>query len=135
MGTLRWVQFSPIALILLLHTATNVSSFQVLPNSVVVRLQRLPSSSTCLRSSNSEEAWGDDDDFEILFEEKEEEPNLDATEKAWRYAKKPLLSIGAKGASFSHGNSLRQLLDSHTVVKVKVNTKKSGKLSKDVRSE
>ena len=42
-------------------------------------------------------------------------------EKAWRYVKKPLLSIGAKGASKSHGNSLRQLLEAHTAVKVKIN--------------
>ena len=40
---------------------------------------------------------------------------------AWQYAKKPLLRIGGKGATKSHGNSLRQLLDQHTVVKVKVN--------------
>ena len=52
---------------------------------------------------------------------------LDPEEKVWRYAKKPLLSIGAKGATPSHGNSLRQLLDDHTVVKVKMNTKAYGK--------
>jgi RNA-binding protein YhbY len=46
------------------------------------------------------------------------------TEKAWRYAKKPLLRIGAKGATLSHGNSLRQLLQAHTAVKVKVNTQR-----------
>ena len=93
-------------------------------------LARHPISS--LKSASEEDSWGEDedvenneDDFEILFED--QEPPLDAIEKAWRYAKKPLLSIGAKGASFSHGNSLRQLLDSHTVVKVKVNTNKFGK--------
>lgn len=42
-------------------------------------------------------------------------------EKAWRHVKKPLLSIGSKGASPTHGNSLRQLLESHTAVKVKIN--------------
>lgn len=42
-------------------------------------------------------------------------------QKAWQHAKKPLLRIGGKGATKSHGNSLRQLLDQHTVVKVKVN--------------
>ena len=45
-----------------------------------------------------------------------------AMERTWRYAKKPLLRVGAKGASASHGNSLRQLLEDHTVVKVKINT-------------
>ena len=48
-------------------------------------------------------------------------------EEVWRYGKKPLLSVGGKGATNKHGNSLRQLLDDHTVVKVKVNTKSFGK--------
>ena len=71
----------------------------------------------------------DDEDIEFLCEEPETKyEDLDASEKAWRHAKKPLLRIGAKGASHSHGNSLRQLLDDHTVVKVKVNPKKFGSL-------
>jgi len=49
-------------------------------------------------------------------------------EEVWRYAKKPLISVGGKGATKKHGNSLRQLLDDHTVVKVKVNTKSFGTL-------
>ncbi len=73
-----------------------------------------------------------ENDFEVLFkDEVEKQQNavpLDGLEKAWRYAKKPMLSIGAKGAQFSHGNSLRQLLEAHTVVKVKVNTQKFGTL-------
>ena len=52
-------------------------------------------------------------------------PGIDS---AWRYIKKPLLRIGGKGASESHGNSLRELLNAHTAVKVKVNTKKLGSL-------
>ncbi|CAJ1928085.1 unnamed protein product [Cylindrotheca closterium] len=40
----------------------------------------------------------------------------------WRHVKKPLLRLGSKGASASHGNSLKQLLEDHTAVKVKVNT-------------
>ena len=67
---------------------------------------------------------GDDEDLETLFSTSVEEPPLDNLEKAWRFAKKPLLRIGSKGATLSHGNSLRQLLDSHTVVKVKVNTRR-----------
>ena len=47
-------------------------------------------------------------------------------EEVWRYSKKPLISVGGKGATKKHGNSLRQLLDDHTVVKVKVNTKSFG---------
>ena len=48
-------------------------------------------------------------------------------EEVWRFVKKPLISVGGKGATEKHGNSLRQLLDHHTVVKVKVNTKSFGK--------
>ena len=55
-------------------------------------------------------------------------------EEVWRYAKKPLISVGGKGATKKHGNSLRQLLDDHTVVKVKVNTKSFGKLVRCVVS-
>jgi RNA-binding protein YhbY len=58
----------------------------------------------------------------VLFSQVDNE----AQEKVWRYVKKPLLSIGSKGASLSHGNSLRQLLEDHTAVKVKVNTKPFG---------
>mmetsp|Transcript_22516 Transcript_22516/g.64765 ORF Transcript_22516/g.64765 Transcript_22516/m.64765 type:complete len:211 (+) Transcript_22516:119-751(+) len=42
-------------------------------------------------------------------------------QKAWQHARKPLLRLGGQGAKLSHGNSLRELLDQHTVVKVKVN--------------
>jgi hypothetical protein len=70
----------------------------------------------------------DEEDIEFLFEEPEiPYKKFDGMEKAWRHAKKPLLSIGSKGATHSHGNSLRQLLEDHTVVKVKVNTRKFGK--------
>jgi len=55
-------------------------------------------------------------------------------EEVWRYAKKPLISVGGKGATKKHGNSLRQLLDDHTVVKVKVNTKSFGTLEKAYES-
>jgi len=64
----------------------------------------------------------EEEDFEFLFDEPPVE--LDPTERVWRYAKKPLLRIGSKGATHAHGNSLRQLLEDHVVVKVKVNTKK-----------
>ena len=53
-------------------------------------------------------------------------PTSSGIEKAWRHAKKPLLRIGSKGFSKSHGNSLRQLLEDHVVVKVKLNTEKYG---------
>mmetsp|Transcript_21178 Transcript_21178/g.32182 ORF Transcript_21178/g.32182 Transcript_21178/m.32182 type:complete len:159 (+) Transcript_21178:144-620(+) len=49
-------------------------------------------------------------------------------ETAWRYVKKPLLRIGGKGLSDTIGNSLCELLNAHTAVKVKVNTNKLGSL-------
>jgi RNA-binding protein YhbY len=71
----------------------------------------------------------DEDDIDFLFEDDDEDneqsqKELEPSEKLWRYIKKPLLRIGAKGATHSHGNSLRQLLEDHTAVKVKMNTKK-----------
>ena len=71
---------------------------------------------------------GDEEDVEgsLLSEDEEvsELLDLDSMEKAWRYAKKPLLRIGSKGATLTHGNSLKQLLEQHTVIKVKVNTRR-----------
>ena len=118
-----------------------VSSFHLTPtlrSNNQVRNKRTVGHPFSYLGSTSDDSWGEggeeeedndeSDDFEILFED--EETNLDVMEKAWRYAKKPLLSIGAKGATVAHGNSLRQLLDSHTIVKVKVNTSKFGKWRK-----
>ena len=64
----------------------------------------------------------DQEDIDFLFEEPPKV--LDGMERAWRYASKPLLRIGSKGANLTHGNSLRQLLEAHEVVKVKVNTRR-----------
>lgn len=93
-------------------------------------VSRLTSTEKIKNSSNSNDMDDDDgdqvddrdDDISFLFDEPE--PELDVAEKAWRYAKKPLLRIGSKGATLAHGNSLRQLLEDHTVVRVKVNTQK-----------
>mmetsp|Transcript_18542 Transcript_18542/g.26184 ORF Transcript_18542/g.26184 Transcript_18542/m.26184 type:complete len:219 (+) Transcript_18542:119-775(+) len=92
-------------------------------------------------STAEEDSWNlDDEQMADLFEdydgyldgeiEGDFTPlqELDQAEKAWRYAKKPLLSIGGKGAALSHGNSLRQLLNDHTAVKVKVNLRQFGSL-------
>ena len=49
-------------------------------------------------------------------------------DKAWRYVPKPLLRIGGKGVADSHGNSLKELLNAHTIVKVKINSDKIGSL-------
>lgn len=75
---------------------------------------------------------GYDDSLEMEMEmepEPKKTPSLTNMEKAWRYVKKPYLSIGSKGAGPSHGNSLRQLLDQHSVVKVKINTYKLGEIN------
>ena len=50
-------------------------------------------------------------------------------EKAWRYIKKPLIRIGGKGLQDSHGNSLRQELEHHSIVKIKINSPKLGTLN------
>ena len=88
------------------------------------------------RSRITIRSMSEEDSFDIDFSDNEEEddeeaetpsvptPSLSSMEQAWRYTKKPLLSIGAKGATLTHGNSLRQLLEQHTVVKVKVNTRR-----------
>jgi RNA-binding protein YhbY len=80
------------------------------------------------RAIRGDDTDDDDDDGSSDLAEPEEavskaQPPLDNTERAWRYAKRPLLSIGSKGATATHGNSLRELLEAHTVVKVKVNTR------------
>jgi hypothetical protein len=137
-----------LVLLLLQQSLTRnnqVSSFQVCPSSyhyprttsAATPKPDMPSAAkavyrhyaTSLDEDEDADNLQDEDDFEILFKGalKAERENLGPIEKAWRYAKKPLLSIGAKGATFAHGNSLRQLLEAHTVVKVKVNTKQFGK--------
>jgi len=72
------------------------------------------------------DSWENDEDSEEQAKQEPQEVDLPNMELAWRYAKKPLLRIGSKGATLTHGNSLRQLLDAHTVVKVKINTRKFG---------
>ena len=70
----------------------------------------------------------DDDDDDDTINNINPDIAVPVMEKVWRYAKKALISVGGKGATIKHGNNLRQLLDDHTIVKVKVNTKTFGKL-------
>jgi len=56
-------------------------------------------------------------------------------EQTWRYTRKPLLRIGSKGISKSHGNSLKELLSSHTVVKIKCNPNGSSTAMEDLFQE
>jgi RNA-binding protein YhbY len=80
--------------------------------------------STIARSSAATATDDDEEEMIIIPTTKAAAPLLlPNMERAWRHVKKPLLSIGGKGATLSHGNSLRQLLDAHTVVKIKINTK------------
>mmetsp|Transcript_18115 Transcript_18115/g.34375 ORF Transcript_18115/g.34375 Transcript_18115/m.34375 type:complete len:207 (-) Transcript_18115:119-739(-) len=102
------------------HNARSVSFCSVVDVSLPCR--------TTLRASSGDED-GEDGTFQIEPLAPEDwqavaDVKVDSLERAWRYAKKPLLSIGSKGATLSHGNSLRQLLEQHTVVKVKVNTRR-----------
>ena len=93
---------------------------------VVSRLTT-PEETTSVNNHKNDEGVDVDVDEDIAFLFEEHPPSyeeLDSSEKVWRHAKKPLLRIGSKGATHAHGNSLRQLLEDHTVVKVKVNTKK-----------
>lgn len=52
---------------------------------------------------------------------------LSQMELAWRHIKKPLLRIGKNGLSTNHANSLKELLEQHNVVKIKINTNRLGK--------
>lgn len=116
-GTLFWL--------VLVSLASCVDSFSVRApitrHSLRQQLTTTPSiQSTLLYMSSTE-----DEDTEQV-KQKQQVDDLDNMELAWRHAKKPLLRIGSKGATLTHGNSLRQLLESHTVVKVKINTGKFG---------
>eukprot|EP00529_Nitzschia_sp_RCC80_P033501 CAMPEP_0113464688 /NCGR_PEP_ID=MMETSP0014_2-20120614/13333_1 /TAXON_ID=2857 /ORGANISM="Nitzschia sp." /LENGTH=202 /DNA_ID=CAMNT_0000356783 /DNA_START=248 /DNA_END=856 /DNA_ORIENTATION=- /assembly_acc=CAM_ASM_000159 len=73
---------------------------------------------------NGDREVGENGHFSQEMKTKVPQKPLEPSETIWRHVKKPLLRIGAKGATHSHGNSLRQLLEDHTAVKVKINTKK-----------
>ena len=62
-----------------------------------------------------------DGDESVATTTSNENEHTKLMELVWRYNKKPLLSIGAqKGPTSKHGNSLRELLQHHTTVKVKI---------------
>ena len=75
----------------------------------------------CMATDDSFDSSGDDETPSNTAAT----PGIDA---AWRHVKKPMLRIGGKGTTETHGNSLRELLNAHTAVKVKVNTHKLGSL-------
>ena len=84
------------------------------------------SSSRSRKNSNHKKS-----NFQIQFSAEDEGLEQDSAlrggiDKAWKHVKKPLLRIGGKGVSDSHGNSLKELLNAHTVVKVKINSTKLG---------
>jgi hypothetical protein len=62
----------------------------------------------------------------MTSDERTEASNSVNMESVWRFIKKPLLRLGSKGIAPSHGNSLRELLKTHRVIKVKVNNRKDG---------
>lgn len=120
-------QLSLLVLLVCCSRLSSVSSFQ--PAIIRVRPTLTDSdarSHRCLCKVQSAVAGADDDNDDhnnspLTTTEVPAVP-VKGMEKAWRHVKKPLLSIGSKGAAASHGNSLRQLLESHTAVKVKVST-------------
>jgi len=113
-----------ILLLLLLLKVALVSCFQTIP--VVVVPQTAPSFLDIRHMRCGRNASSSSSTQCRMSEDSSGIPSGTDLEKTWRYVKKPLLSIGAKGATASHGNSLKELLQDHTAVKVKVNTKAFG---------
>jgi RNA-binding protein YhbY len=109
-----------LSLLLSLKIAA-VDSFSVQMSRVLTRATQKTTTALC---------GTDSDEDAFVLDEVDTVPvkELAYMEKTWRYAKKPLLRIGSKGATATHGNSLRQLLEDHTVCKVKINTNKCGSL-------
>jgi hypothetical protein len=116
-------------------TTTTTTTTTTIPSAIpgtpfLFYSRRLATAVTALHARGAENDDDDDDedlredDLDLLSDEQPVMEDLKGAELAWRYAKKPLLRIGVKGATMTHGNSLRQLLEAHTVVKVKVNTQK-----------
>lgn len=123
MKDVRWSRRVSMSFLLYLAGMSSVHGFVVQPRNVDFPvLQSSTSLSDTTLTSPGEDEEPDFDDWEEVIVNYD--PDQDPMEATWRFVKKPLLSIGSKGAAFSHGNSLRQLLESHTVVKVKVNTRK-----------
>lgn len=104
---------------LMLQLVSGVSAFVMIdPSKHYTMLEH----KTC-RSEQRTALWFSDDEVvdnptEVPSESARE---LNAMERTWRSVKKPMVRIGSKGTALSHGNSLRELLNAHTVVKVKVN--------------
>ena len=112
-------KFISLLLLLPLHSA----AFVISPNRILSFCRTFDDVDSSLYSSFDDAIVEDQDDEEPV---ETPGPPLPGIEKAWRHAKKPLLRVGGKGFTKTHGNSLRQLLEDHTVVKVKLNTKKYG---------
>mmetsp|Transcript_23915 Transcript_23915/g.28218 ORF Transcript_23915/g.28218 Transcript_23915/m.28218 type:complete len:190 (-) Transcript_23915:96-665(-) len=102
-----------------------VSSFTIHPNNAVIVSSTCSHTSTSTSSSYFQATPTDDDNDEDTIQNKKNEQKV---ENVWRHVKKPLLRIGGKGITSTHGNSLIELLNDHTVVKVKINTTKLGTL-------
>lgn len=104
------------------------ASFSITPNKVQVNVLSKSSFSSSNTSSKSNREHSH---FQIQASAEDEGLEQDSAmrggiDKAWKHVKKPLLRIGGKGISDSHGNSLKELLNAHTVVKVKINSTKLG---------
>jgi hypothetical protein len=109
-------------------TTTATTPYDNAPDVLVCRPE-----ASILRAEKNDDDTDDDDDDDDDDTNNNINININpdiaipVMEKVWRYAKRALISVGGKGATIKHGNNLRQLLDDHTIVKVKVNTKTFGK--------
>jgi hypothetical protein len=104
-------QYSFFDRISLSHTTSSVRTLNM-----ILRLDNDESQEKEEEENDSDNDWSDD-----ALTSVSSQLDLSNMERAWRYSKRPLLSLGAqKGATIKHGNSLRELLNHHTAVKVKV---------------
>jgi len=101
-------------------TASLVNAFAVLPKTSLSLPFSTNQRMNILQMSN--------DDSVDTTDEESASPPSPGVDKAWKHIKKPMLRIGGKGVTETHGNSLRELLNAHTAVKVKINTHKLGSL-------
>jgi hypothetical protein len=134
----NYIQFSAVGAfvqipVLINRITTTTTPYNNAPDALVCRpeasiLRAEQNGDDDVDYDDGDEDDDDDDDDDDTINNINPDIAVPVMEKVWRYAKKALISVGGKGATIKHGNNLRQLLDDHTIVKVKVNTKTFGKL-------
>lgn len=126
------VTFNTTISAFLISTVPSFRASELIPSLSFYRETQLFFSSSSSASSDNttppSESFHSDDDEEDDDAAVEEPFLTQASSKvdaAWRYVKKPFLRIGDKGVAQSHANSLCELLNAHTLVKVKINSSKN----------